>query len=153
MRRGIAGLALCAVAAPLCVADSARAQLFDPYIIGMMAGPVSDGPSVLLLKKREDKFMSPETLIIACSAGAASGVVAHGLPALAAAASGIGAPLGAAALLGTGVFGCVVGAGAGATAIGTQWLLHLLKPAAAPPPAGTPDQSHAQYPAREPAGP
>ncbi|MEI6559150.1 MAG: hypothetical protein WCO00_12165 [Rhodospirillaceae bacterium] len=110
----------------------AAAQLFDPYIIGMMAGPVSDGPSVLLLKKREDKFMSPETVIIACSAGAVSGVVAHGLPALAAAASGIGAPLGAAALLGTGLFGCVVGAGAGATAIGTQWLLHRLSPAAPP---------------------
>ncbi len=127
-------------------ADGARAQLFDPYIIGMMAGPVSDGPSVLLLKKREDKFMSGDTLIIACSAGAASGVVAHSLPALAALATGIGAPLGATALLGTGLFGCVIGAGAGATAIGTQWLLNLRRrvflgaaPAAQPPeraPAG-----------------
>ena len=115
----------------------ARAQLFDPYIIGMMAGPVSDGPSVLLLKKREDRFMSPDTLVIACTAGAASGVVAHSLPALAAMATGLGAPLGAAALAGTGVFGCIVGAGAGATAIGTQWLLHRLKPeAAAPAPEG-----------------
>ena len=106
-------------------AGVARAQLFDPYIIGMMAGPVSDGPSVLLLKKREDKFMSPDTLVIACSAGAASGIVAHSLPALAAAMTGVGAPFGAAALAGTGVFGCLIGAGAGATAIGTQWLLRL----------------------------
>lgn len=128
MNRPATHLAGVALLLALCAAGSARAQLFDPYIIGMMAGPVSDGPSILLLKKREDKFMSPETLVIACSAGAASGVVAHGLPALAAAATGIGAPLGAAALLGTGVFGCIVGAGAGATAIGTQWLLHRLKP-------------------------
>ena len=125
-------------------ADGARAQLFDPYIIGMMAGPVSDGPSVLLLKKREDKFMSPETLVIACTAGAASGMVAHGLPALAAAATGIGAPLGAAALLGTGAFGCVIGAGAGATAIGTQWLLRLTRPAA--PPAAPDSQDSGRAP-------
>ena len=131
-RPAVVALALGLAASPLWSAGCARAQLFDPYIIGMMAGPVSDGPSVLLLKKREDKFMSPETLVIACTAGAASGVVAHGLPILAAAASGIGAPFGAAALLGTGVFGCVVGAGAGATAIGTQWLLHRIRPAAVP---------------------
>jgi hypothetical protein len=101
----------------------AAAQLFDPYIIGMMAGPVSDGPSILVLKKRAEKFMSGDTLIIACTAGAASGVVAHGLPALAAMASGLGAPLGLVAMTGTAVFGCLVGAGAGATAMGTQWLL------------------------------
>ncbi len=123
----------------------ARAQLFDPYIIGMMAGPVSDGPSVLLLKKRQDRFMSPDTLVIACTAGAASGIVAHSLPALAAMATGLGAPLGAAALAGTGVFGCIVGAGAGATAIGTQWLLHHLKPETAAP-APDEDPAHIVLP-------
>jgi len=128
------GLAAPALALALTAgAPPAAAQLFDPYIVGMMAGPVSDGPSVLVLKKRQDKFMSADTLIIACSAGAVSGVVAHGLPVLAAAATGIGAPLGAAALLGTSVFGCVVGAGAGAVAIGTQWLINAGKPPAQPP--------------------
>ncbi len=108
---------------------SAQAQLFDPYIISMMAGPVSDGPSVLLLKKRAEKFMSPDTVIIACSAGAVAGMVAHSLPALA----GVAAPLTAVALLGTGLFGCAIGAGGGATAIGTQWLLNLAKGQSAPP--------------------
>ena len=124
--------ALAVAALILCGAGEARAQLFDPYLIGMMAGPVSDGPAILLLKKRQEKFMSADTLVIACTAGAASGMVAHGLPALAAG----GAALGGAAMLGTGLFGCVVGAGAGATAIATQWLLNLLLPAASPEAAG-----------------
>ncbi|MEI7608963.1 MAG: hypothetical protein WCJ64_16415 [Rhodospirillaceae bacterium] len=104
----------------------AHAQLFDPYIIGMMAGPVSDGPSVLLLKKREEKFLSTDTLAIACVAGAASSVVAHGLPAIAVAMSGIGFPIGAASLAGSSVFGCLVGAGGGATAMATQVTLNAV---------------------------
>ncbi len=104
-----------------------EAQIFDPYIVGMMAGPVSDGPSILLLKKREDKFLGPDTLAIACVAGAASSVVAHALPALAAAASGIGAPIGVASLMGSSVFGCLVGAGGGAAAIGTQITLNSVR--------------------------
>lgn len=114
------------------VPTSAHAQLFDPYIIGMMAGPVSDGPSVLVLKKRQDKFMSTDTLVIACVAGAASSLVAHALPVLAAAVSGIGLPVGMASLMGTSVFGCLVGAGGGAVAMGTQATLntarHLMDP-------------------------
>lgn len=131
MRHVASVLALAAVLA--LAPDRAAAQLFDPYIIGMMAGPVSDGPSVLVLKRRAEKFMSADTVIIACSAGAVSGVVAHSLPALAALATGLGAPLGALALAGTSVFGCLVGAGAGATAIGTQWLLDRLQPDQPPP--------------------
>ncbi|MEI6987342.1 MAG: hypothetical protein WCK65_14565 [Rhodospirillaceae bacterium] len=114
--------------ASLAPAKLATAQLFDPYLIGMMAGPVSDGPSLLLLKKRRDKFMSSETLVIACSAGAVSGLVAHGLPLLAVAAgTGIAAPLGPVALVGASLFGCIVSAGAGAVAIGTQWLLNMFQ--------------------------
>jgi hypothetical protein len=104
----------------------APAQLFDPYIIGMMAGPVSDGPSILLLKKRGERFLSTDTLAIACSAGAASGVVAHGLPAIAMAASGVAAPVSLAALAGTSLFGCAVGAGAGLAAMATQLTLDLI---------------------------
>ncbi len=115
------GIALClAVLPPI----PCKAQLFDPYIIGMMAGPVSDGPSVLLLKKREDKFLSTDTLAIACVAGAASSLVAHALPAMAAAASGVGLPIGVASLMGSTVFGCLVGAGGGAAAMGTQMALN-----------------------------
>jgi hypothetical protein len=104
-----------------------RAQIFDPYIIGMMAGPVSDGPSVLVLKKRQDKFMSVDTLVIACVAGAASSVVAHALPALAAATTGVGGMIGAASLMGSSVFGCLVGVGGGAAAIGTQATLNTAR--------------------------
>jgi len=91
----------------------------------MMAGPVSDGPSILVLKKRENKFVSTDTLIIACSAGAVSGAVAHALPALALLASGVAAPIGVATIAGTGVFGCIISAAAGAVAIGTQLGLRL----------------------------
>jgi hypothetical protein len=118
-----------AVAAWLYVASTlpVQAQIFDPYIIGMMAGPVSDGPSVLLLKKRESKFMSYDTLAIACVAGAASSVVAHSLPAMVAAASGVGVPIGVASLAGSSVFGCLVGAGGGAAAMGTQATLNVAR--------------------------
>ena len=112
--------------------SSAQAQLFDPYIIGMMAGPVSDGPSVLVLKKRQDKFMSLDTLVIACVAGAASSVVAHALPAIAAAASGLGLSVGVASLVNSSVFGCLVGAGGGAAAIGTQATLNGARRLVAP---------------------
>ena len=88
-------------------------------------GSGQDGPAILLLKKREEKFMSSDTLIIACNAGAASGVVAHSLPALTALVSGLDARLGVSAILGTAAFGCVIGAGAAAIAITTQWLLNL----------------------------
>ena len=117
-----AGFALVMLLSVL-VPVQASAQIFDPYIIGMMAGPVSDGPSVLVLKKRQDRFMSLDTMVIACVAGAVSSVVAHGLPALALAATGVGGALGAVALVEPSVFGCLVGAGGGATAIGTQALL------------------------------
>ena len=102
----------------------ASAQLFDPYIVGMMAGPVSDGPSILLLKRRGDKFLGPDTLVIACVAGAASGVVAHALPGFAALASGLGFPIGAASLAVSTVFGCLIGAGGGAAAMATQMTLN-----------------------------
>lgn len=141
-------LALPVFLAAALAAAPAQAQLFDPYIIGMMAGPVSDGPSVLVLKKREERFMSAETLIIACSAGAVSGAVAHGLPGLAAMATGVGVPLGAMALAGTGVFGCVVSAAAAATAIGTQWALRAVR---ADQPPGTGGDGGA-IGGREPAG-
>ena len=101
----------------------ARAHLFNPYLIGMMAGPVSDGPAILLLKRRGDAFMSFDTLTIACVAGAASGVVAHELPAIAAVLSGFSAPFSAAAILGTSVFGCLIGSGGGAAAVATQAIL------------------------------
>ncbi len=126
------GVVILALIGVLIGPSSARAQLFDPYIIGMMAGPVSDGPSVLVLKKRQDKFMSLDTLVIACVAGAASSVVAHALPAIAAAASGVGLSMGVASLVNSSVFGCLVGAGGGAAAIGTQATLNGARRLAGP---------------------
>ena len=133
----VAAVAVLAALQPL----PAAAQLFDPYIVGMMAGPVSDGPSILVLKRRGDKFLGSDTLVIACVAGAASGVVAHALPGFAAVASGLGFPIAAASLAVSTAFGCLIGAGGGAAAIATQLTLnalHRLEDEWAPAPALAP---------------
>jgi len=89
-------------------AKQAEAQLITPYFIAMLAGPVSDGSSVILVKKREN-FISWETPLIACTSGAGAGLIAAGLPqlfTLATTGVWLGIDWGEALILS--IYGCVV---------------------------------------------
>ncbi len=73
-----------------------------------------------------DGFISVDTVIIGCTAGAAAGALAIALPVLTVASSGIGLPASASAILSTAGIGCAVGVVSGLAAIGTAWGLNLM---------------------------
>ena len=70
---------------------------------------------------RGDAFISLDTVIIGCTAGAAAGALAIALPVMTVASSGIGLPASASAVLSTAGIGCAVGVVSGLAAIGTAW--------------------------------
>lgn len=73
---------------------------------------------------RPDYFISPGTVIIGCTAGAAAGALAAGLPVVAAVATGLAVvPTAWSFMASITVLGCVIGAASGGVAIGTAWLL------------------------------
>ena len=76
-----------------------------------------------------DGFISVDTVIIGCTAGAAAGALAIALPVLTVASSGIGLPASASAILSTAGIGCAVGVVSGLAAIGTAWGLNLINQA------------------------
>lgn len=118
-------LAASAFAAAWLGAAPAQAQadysnIITPYFIAMVAGPVSDGASVILVKKRPN-FVSVETPVIACISGFGAGALASMLPAIVATvvSGGILAPLSAAYVLNHGTYGCIVSGVGGLVGIGT----------------------------------
>ncbi len=118
----LAVVALALVAVSPIGAKRAEAQLVTPYLVAMLAGPVSDGSSVILVKKREN-FISWETPLIACTSGAGAGVIAAALPALFnTIATGFWNPINWGEALLFSIYGCVVsgvgGAGGALTELG-----------------------------------
>jgi len=112
-------------------APSARAQqapeLITPFFVAMLAGPVSDGASVILVKKRPN-FVSIETPLIACISGFGAGVLAAVLPAAAAfvASGGVLGPLSAAYVTGHGTYGCIVSGVGGMVGVATAVAMELV---------------------------
>ena len=81
------------------------------------AGPAEKPP-------RPDYFISPGTVIIGCTSGAAAGALAAGVPITAAIATGMAVvPSAWAFMLSITYLGCMIGAATGAVAVGTAWLL------------------------------
>lgn len=78
------------------------------------AGPV---------EARQDYFVSADTVIIGCTAGAAAGALAGSLPVFAALMSGVGFPASLHMLINLTGLGCGVGAASGGVAILTAWML------------------------------
>ncbi|MEI6558146.1 MAG: hypothetical protein WCO00_07035 [Rhodospirillaceae bacterium] len=99
-----------------------------------VAGTMSltEAASVLVLQEpargagRNDGFISFDTVIIGCTAGAAAGALAIALPVLTVASSGIGLPASASAIISTAGIGCAVGVVSGLAAIGTAWGLNVM---------------------------
>jgi|GEM_PF-6172620 len=89
-------------------AKRADAQLITPYFVAMLAGPVSDGSSVILVKKRPN-FIGPETPIVACTSGAGAGLIAAVLPQIFTyATTGIMSPIDWAEAGALSLYGCIV---------------------------------------------
>jgi len=72
-------VAITLAAAPMLTPKPAKAALATPYLVAMLSGPISDGASVILLKKHKD-FISWKTPAIACVVGAGAGTLAATLP-------------------------------------------------------------------------
>jgi len=72
---------------------------------------------------REDYFVSGDTVLIGCTAGAAAGLLAGSLPVFAALAVGTGFPAAVAMMINLTGLGCGVGAASGGVAILTAWML------------------------------
>lgn len=78
---------------------------------------------------KPDYFISPATVIIGCTSGAAAGALAAGMPITAAMATGTAVVPSAWAFMITITYlGCVIGAATGAVAVGTAWLLERAHP-------------------------
>jgi hypothetical protein len=73
-----------------------------------------------------EAFISADTIVVGCTAGAAAGALAITLPVLTVASTGVGLPASAVAVAGTAAVGCAVGAVSGLAAIGTAWGLNLI---------------------------
>ena len=93
---------------------------------------MTEAANVLVLQEpargngRGDGFISVDTVVIGCTAGAAAGALAIALPVLTVASSGIGLPASASAIISTAGIGCAVGVVSGLAAIGTAWGLNLM---------------------------
>jgi hypothetical protein len=72
---------------------------------------------------REDYFVSSDTVIIGCTAGAAAGILVGSVPVVGALMSGIGVPESVTLLVNLTGMGCGVGAVSSAVAIFTAWML------------------------------
>lgn len=115
-------------------AGSAMAQTVRPDDQGVIEASLTmtegSGNVVVLQQPRtaeqRDGFISLDTVIIGCTAGAAAGALAIALPVLTVASSGIGLPASASAILSTAGIGCAVGVVSGLAAIGTAWSINLI---------------------------
>jgi hypothetical protein len=68
-------------AAVLCIGNPVPAAAQTPEPV-RPAAAISDAPAVLVVKKRDDQYLTAQTLVIACTTGAGSGLLARSLPAL-----------------------------------------------------------------------
>ncbi len=93
---------------------------------------ITEAANVLVLQEpprtanRGDGFISIDTVVIGCTAGAAAGALAIALPVMTVASSGIGLPASASAIISTAGIGCAVGVVSGLAAIGTAWGLNMM---------------------------
>jgi len=112
--------------------QAARAEAVEDGFTPASLTMTESGGNVVVLQEppraagRSDDFISINTVIIGCTAGAAAGALAIALPVLTVASSGIGLPASASAILGTAGIGCAVGVASGLAAIGTAWGLNLI---------------------------
>ncbi len=89
---------------------------------GSMAPGVLASPSDAT-NKRGDYFISTDTVIIGCTAGAAAGLLAGGIPLADALRTGIALSPSFSLLIYLTWMGCGVGAASGVVAVITAWLL------------------------------
>ncbi|MBI1207655.1 MAG: hypothetical protein GC191_10260 [Azospirillum sp.] len=122
------GLFLTLASAAIPAQAQTRAQLSGPWPAAayrpepiLVAAPGDAGAAGAA---STDGFVSIDTVIIGCTAGAAAGALAVTLPALTVAATGVGAATTASALAATAGIGCIVGVVSGLAAIGTALGLH-----------------------------
>lgn len=78
-------------------------------------------------EKREDYFVSVDTIIIGCTAGAAAGVLVAGIPLAGAIVTGFGVQENFILLGNLTGMGCGVGAASSVVAILTAWLMNYVK--------------------------
>ncbi len=124
----LAFLSVCLAFGSIAGAKRAQAQLITPYFVAMLAGPVSDGSSVILVKKREN-FISIETPIIACTSGAGAGLIVTFLPSLFNwMTTGLWMPVDMGEALLLSLYGCVVSGVGGVGGALTELLFITLNP-------------------------
>ncbi|CAK0749808.1 hypothetical protein WCLP8_2050008 [uncultured Gammaproteobacteria bacterium] len=106
----------------------ARAQGVDLGILMLLAGPVSEAvQETILLIRRGDNFISVDSLVVACTAGASAGVMVGVAPALGFTATGIAAPVAATYVLGAAILSCGMALVGGAAGMGTARGLEVLR--------------------------
>ena len=113
-------------------AESVQAAGQAPGVIQMAMAMSPGSANVLVLQEPPqpvtpaDGFISVDTVIIGCTAGAAAGALAIALPVLTVASGGIGLPASVSAIFSTAGIGCAVGVVSGLAAIGTAWGLNVI---------------------------
>jgi hypothetical protein len=99
-------------------------QAFDMNMMLLLTGPVSEAvQETVLLVRRGDHFISPDSLIIGCVAGASAGFAVSVAPLLGLTVSGAGTPVGIAYVAGVTLLSCGMAVMSGAAGMGTMWAL------------------------------
>lgn len=108
-------------------ARAQQSEIITPFFVAMLAGPISDGASVILVKKRPN-FVSMETPLIACISGFGAGALAAALPAMAAtvASGGVLTPVSAAYVGSYGTYGCIVSGVGGVVGVATAVVMEMI---------------------------
>jgi len=135
MRR--TGLVLLVVA--VCLGSRpAKAQGYELGMLMLLAGPVSEAvQETVLLIRRGGKFVSVDSLVVACTAGASAGAMVGLAPAVGFTATGVAAPVAVSYVAGAALLSCGMAIASGAGGMGTARLLELWRrpePATVPHP-------------------
>lgn len=98
---------------------------FDTDILLLLTGPVSEATQeTVLLVRRGDNFITKDSLLIGCAAGATAGLLVSVIPTLGFVDSFVGAPLSGTYLVGTALLSCTMSIAASVAGMGTAWALN-----------------------------
>ncbi|CAK0752593.1 hypothetical protein CCP2SC5_180031 [Azospirillaceae bacterium] len=104
----------------------ARAQTVDLAMLMLLAGPVSEAvQETVLLIRRGDKFISSDSLVVGCVAGASAGAAVGIAPALGFTMTGVAMPVSLTYIFGATLLSCGMALAGGVVGMATAWGLDV----------------------------
>ncbi|CAK0746371.1 hypothetical protein CCP3SC1_150041 [Gammaproteobacteria bacterium] len=116
------------IAAGFLIVTPVRASILDTEMLLLLTGPVSEAvQETVLLIRRGDNFISSDSLIIGCIAGASAGIMVSVAPALGFMANGVATSVGIGYVIGASILSCGMSMVSGAAGMATSSFLKELR--------------------------